>query len=140
MCRQSEKKLVKQQYLLHMFSPTNLSHYCTKFTIFSELGPVTAEIGWRVWGTPANFNGFHVLGVHYCTDVTQQRSTKLCMLFGCLLGWYTIYTFLGSLPTEFCQVQNSLCIQVLHSAILAALLHGTRAVAGRPSRWALPTF
>jgi len=37
--------------------------------------------------------------------------------------------FWGLLPlTEFCQVQNSLCIQVLHSLILAALLHSTRAV------------
>jgi len=25
--------------------------------------PLTAEIGWRVWGTPANFNGFLVLAV-----------------------------------------------------------------------------
>jgi len=24
-------------------------------------GPLTAEICWRVWGTPANFNGFCVL-------------------------------------------------------------------------------
>jgi len=23
--------------------------------------PLTAEIGWRVWDTPANFNGFRVL-------------------------------------------------------------------------------
>ena len=54
--------------------------------------------------------------------------------------------------TEFCQMQNSLCVQVLRSPILAALLHGTRAVrvsqtaafsrgrylysAGRPSRCA----
>jgi len=30
---------------------------------------------------------------------------------------------------EFCQLQNSFCIQVLRSPILAALLHGTRAVA-----------
>ena len=30
--------------------------------------------------------------------------------------------------TEFCQVQNSLCVQVLRSAILAVLLHGRRAV------------
>jgi len=29
---------------------------------------------------------------------------------------------------EFCQVQNSLCVQVLCSPILTALLHGTRAV------------
>ena len=34
--------------------------------------------------------------------------------------------FGGSCPvTEFCQVQNSLCVQVLRSPILAALLHGT---------------
>jgi len=40
-----------------------------------------------------------------------------------------IYIFGGSCPlTEFCQVQNSLCVKVLRSPILAALLHGTRAV------------
>jgi len=26
-----------------------------------NIGPLTAEIGWRIWGTPANFNGFRVL-------------------------------------------------------------------------------
>jgi len=26
-----------------------------------NFGPLTAEIRWRVWGTPANFNGFRVL-------------------------------------------------------------------------------
>jgi len=46
MYRQSEKKLVKQQYLPHMFP---------------QYGPLTAEIGLGVWGIPANFNGFHVL-------------------------------------------------------------------------------
>ena len=38
-------------------------------------GPLTAEIGWRVWGTPANFNGFRVLAslLHRCrsTEVNQ---------------------------------------------------------------------
>ena len=29
---------------------------------------LTAEICWRVWGTPANFNGFHVLA-----SLLQQR-------------------------------------------------------------------
>jgi len=29
---------------------------------------------------------------------------------------------------EVCQLQNSLCVQVMHSPILAALLHGPRAV------------
>jgi len=51
MYRQSEKKLVKQQYLLHM--PHNMSNF----------GPLMAEICWRVWGTPANFNGFRVLAL-----------------------------------------------------------------------------
>jgi len=36
------EKLVKQQYLIHMSS-------------------LAAEICWRVWDTPANFNGLRVL-------------------------------------------------------------------------------
>jgi len=76
-------------------------------------------------------------------------------MFGRLLRCYTIYTFLRALaPNLICQAQNSLCVQILHSPILAALLHGSRAPvgrqpnfvafsrrrhfysAGRPSRWA----
>ena len=49
-CIDSWKKLVKQKYLLHM-SP----QYGENF------GPLTAEICWRVLGTPTNFNGFCVL-------------------------------------------------------------------------------
>jgi len=45
-----KKKLVKQQYI----SPT-----CPHNTV--DFGPLTAEIRSGVWGTPANFNGFHVL-------------------------------------------------------------------------------
>jgi len=45
--RQSEK-LVKRQYLLHM--PDNMVNF----------GPLAAEIGIPVWGTPANFNGFRL--------------------------------------------------------------------------------
>ena len=45
------KKLVKQQYVLHM------SHNMVNF------GPLTAETGSGVWGTPANFNWFRVLAV-----------------------------------------------------------------------------
>jgi len=29
----------------------------------ANFGPLTTEIGSRVWGTPANFNGFHVLAL-----------------------------------------------------------------------------
>jgi len=45
----NQKKLVKQQYLLHM---------CPQY---GELGPLAAEIVSAVWGTPATFNGFRVL-------------------------------------------------------------------------------
>ena len=30
-------------------------------TIMVNFGPLTAEICWRVWVTPGNFNGFRVL-------------------------------------------------------------------------------
>jgi len=44
------KKPVKQQYLVHTFPQ------------YGELnGPLAAEIGPVVWGTPANFNGFRIL-------------------------------------------------------------------------------
>jgi len=77
-----------------------------------NFGPLTAEIGWGVWGTLANFNGFRVLA-SYCSDVAQRRPKKLCTMFGRLLGWAdTLHIhFRGFLPlSEFCQVQNSLCI------------------------------
>jgi len=46
----NQKKLVKQQYLPQMSSQ------------YDELRPTSAaEICWRFWGTPANFNGFRVL-------------------------------------------------------------------------------
>ena len=38
--------------------------------------------------------------LRYCTDVAQWMSTKLCTMFGRLLGWYTMYTFLGLLPPD----------------------------------------
>jgi len=111
-------KRVKQQYLFRMSS-----HY-------SELRSTN---GLRVWGTPGNFNGFHILAslLHRCcaTDVNQTLHdiwpspgltgpVTLCIHFRGLLP-----------PTEFFQVQNSLCVQFLRSPILPALLHGTRAVA-----------
>jgi len=45
----------------------------------------------------------------------------------------TLYTHFGdSCPlTELCQVENSLCVHFMPSHILAALLHGTRAVGVR---------
>jgi len=55
-CIDNRKKLVKQQYLLHMSSE------------YGKLGSLTAEIDLGVWDTPANFNGFRVLA-----SLRQQR-------------------------------------------------------------------
>ena len=38
---------------------SNMSSTCSHN--MANFGPLTAEICWRVWGTPANFNGFRVL-------------------------------------------------------------------------------
>jgi len=87
------------------------------------------EIGWRVWGTPSNFNGFRVLSLL----LQRRRSTKgnhtLHYVWPSPRLVRYIYIFGGFCPlTEFCHVQTSLCVQVLRSPILAALLHGTRPV------------
>jgi len=66
------------------------------FSQYAELRSTNSWIGSGVWGTPANFNGFHVLA-----SLLQRRrkSTKLCTMFGRLLGWYTVYIhFWGLLP------------------------------------------
>jgi len=60
----NRKKLVKQQYLLHMFPQ------------YGELRPA-AEIGPVVWDTLANFNGFRILAA-YCSALQHWASAKLC--------------------------------------------------------------
>ena len=71
----------------------------------------------------------------YCTDEAQRRSTKLCRMSGRLQGWYTIHTFFGFCPSNGILLQNLLCVHILRSTILAALLHGTRAAAVSQTFW-----
>jgi len=98
MYRQSEKKLLN----------SDISSTCPHNVV--NFRPLTAETGWRVWGTPKISTGF-ASWFRYCTNVAQRRSTILFTMFGRLLSWYTIYIFGSSCPLmEFCQVQNSLCI------------------------------
>ena len=52
----------------------------------ANFGPLTAEIGWWVWDTPANFNDFRVLAL-LLSDIIHRSPTKLCTMFGHLLGW-----------------------------------------------------
>jgi len=60
-CIDNRKKIVKRQYLLHMFSK------------YGKLRPLTAEIGCQLWGTPANFYGFRVLA----SLLHRGRSTEV---------------------------------------------------------------
>jgi len=108
--RQSEKNLLN----------SNISPTCPHNMV--NFGPLAAEIGSR---HPTNFNGFRVLD----SLLQRRRSTEANQTFHDV--WPSprlvryIYIFGGSWPlTEFCQVQYSLCVQVLHSPILSALLHG----------------
>jgi len=83
-------------------------------------GPIAAEIDWRVWDSPANFNGFRVLA----SLLQRRHSTEANQTARCLaISWARTH-FGGSCPLrEFFQLQSSHCVHVLRSRILAALLH-----------------
>jgi len=83
---------------------------------------IPTEIGSSVWGTPANFNGFRVLA----SLLHRRRSTEVNQTFHDVwpspgLVHYIYATGDSCHLTEFCQVQNSLCVQIVRSPILAAL-------------------
>jgi len=94
----------------------------------ANFGPLTAEICWRVWGTPSKFQRVSRLAfVTAATSLTGgQPNFARCLAISCSATLH-IY-FREFLPlTAFCPVQNFLYVQVLRSPILAALLHGTAA-------------
>ena len=106
---------------------SNISATCSHSMV--KFGPLAAEIDSFVWGTPANFNGFRVLA----SLLQRRRSTEANQTLHNVWPFpglvHHVYIFGGSYPvTEFCQVQYSLCVQLLRSPILAALLHGIRVV------------
>jgi len=94
-----------------------------------NFGPLAAEIDRRVWGTPTHFNRYRVLASllqRRCSTEVNQTLHDVWPSAGLV---YYIYIFGGSCPlTEFCHVQNLLCIQVLRCPTLTALLHGTGTV------------
>ena len=65
---------------------SNISSTCPHNMV--NFGPLTAETGWWVWGTPANFNGFRVLGslLHrrFSTEVNQFARCLAVSLAGTL--------------------------------------------------------
>jgi len=93
----------------------------------ANFGPLTAT---KQIGAPQQILTDFSSWLRYCSDVTHLRPTKLCTIFGHLLGWYTIYTFWGLLPPDriLPRAKFTLCPSLaLRSRILAALLHGTPA-------------
>jgi len=103
-CIGNRKKIVKQQYLLHMFS---------------QYGEFQPSNGWDQLASLGHRSKFQRVSTSWlrdCTDVAQRTSTKLCRMFGRLLGWYTTYIFGGSCPlTEFCKVHPSLAFSYIGS-------------------------
>jgi len=105
---------------------SNISLTCPHNMV--NFGALTAEICSGVWGTPANFNGFRILALLLQRCCSLEANQTLHNVWPSPRLVHFVYIFGGSCPlAEVCQVQNSLCIQVLPSPILAALLHGTPA-------------
>jgi len=77
------KKNVKQQYLSHMSSQ------------YGELRPTSGWDRFGCLGQPSKFASW----LRYCSDGTERKPTKLCTMFGRLLGWFTIHTFSGALAS-----------------------------------------
>jgi len=88
MYRQSEKTLVKQQYVLHM-SPQ-----------YGELRPTNGWDWLGSFGAPQQISMGFASCLHYCSDIAHQKQTILCTMFGRLLGWHTVYTFSGALASD----------------------------------------
>jgi len=59
LCRAISSQLRHESTIGKDFLNSNTSSTCPHNMV--NFGPVTAEIGLGVWGTPAKFNGFHIL-------------------------------------------------------------------------------
>jgi len=67
-----------------------------------NFGPLTAEIGWRVWGTPANFSGLRVsASLLHRRRLTEVNRTLPDVLSSPGLVHY-IYIFGLHAPNGFC--------------------------------------
>jgi len=91
------KKLVKQQYLLHM-SPQ-----------YGKLWPTKGRDRFGSFGHPSEFQRVWRLAL---VTAAMSLTGGQPNFARCLAIWYTIYTLFGVLaPTEFCLEQNSLYVK-----------------------------
>jgi len=113
----------------------------------AKFGPLAAEIGLPVWGTPENFNGFRVL----VSLLQRHRSTEANQTLHDV--WpspelvHCIYIFRGSyLLMEFCQLQNNnvtskSCVLLYWQRHCTALQQQASAIfAARHKEWNYGTF
>ena len=118
MYRQSEKNLLN----------SNISTICLHSMVNFDPHPLTAEICLRTWGIPANFNGFRVLAslLHRRRSVEINQTLHDVWPSPGLLHYICILEAVahnGILPRAKFTLRPS-----LRSPILAALLHGSRAL------------
>ena len=134
---------------------------CTCLHNMANFGPLAAEMGSGVWGTPANFKRVSRLAfvTARCSPEANQTLRDVWLSPGLV---HYIYIFGGSWPDRIWPGANSLFAQVLRWPISVTSLHGTPAAdvsqtlqrriqgmelrnfrrghhlcsAGRPSRWA----
>jgi len=112
----------------------NLSSTCPHN--MANFSPLTAEISWRVWGTPSKFQ--RVLRLGFVTTATSftggQPNFARCLLvsYG-LVHNNTAYTFSGLLLPDGILPCANFTLRRLrpnmafsYIGLLAALLHGTR--------------
>ena len=113
-----KKKLVKQQYLLHMSS---------------QYGELPSTSGWdhfRSLGHPSKYE--RVSRLRFVTAPTSFTGGRPNFARCLAVSWAGT----GALPqTEFFQVQNPLFVQDLRSPTLAALLHDTPAAGVSQTLW-----
>jgi len=143
MYRQSEKNLLD----------SNISSRCLHN--MANLGPLAAEIGSLVWGTPRNFNGFRVLALLLQRRHSHEVNQTLHDVWPSPGLLHYVHIFGGS-----CPLRESLYVLVLAFSYIATARHSIRRQlsfvcyvvqgmelrnfrrrrhlysAGRPSRWA----
>jgi len=92
---------------------SNTSSTCRRNMV--NFGPLMAEICWRVWGTPANFNGFRVLAaLLHGTLVVSVSQTLRRWTEGATYIWQAAIT-LGVGPHSSLVIIQMIIID-LHSA------------------------
>jgi len=103
---------------------------------YGELQPTNGWDRFGSSGTQTNFNQFLRLGYVTARRRSKEVNKTLQDVWPSPGLVHYIYIFGGSCHlTEFCQLQNSLCVQVLHSPTLEVLLHGTQAVVVSQTLW-----